>query len=66
VHNDANNPMLSSLEEFGNALVSFSPHLVVIGGLQMMDSFPYEPGGFFSCPHLCPCYIKDHKCNQMQ
>jgi len=36
--------MLSSLEEFGKALVSFSPHLVVIGGLQMMDSFPYEAG----------------------
>lgn len=46
VHNDANNPMLQSLEKFDSALKSFSPHLIIVSGLQMMDNFPFEPGLF--------------------
>jgi len=44
VHSDDNNPMLSSLEKFGLALTSFSPHLIIVSGLQMLDSFPFKPG----------------------
>ena len=44
VHRDMNNPMVSSLEEFSAALPVFSPQLVVVGGLQMMDNFPFKEG----------------------
>ena len=47
LHNDDNNPMLSSLEKFDFALKSFSPHLIIVSGLQMLDSFPFEPGALF-------------------
>ena len=36
--------MLSSLEKFGSALRSFSPHLVIVSGLQMLDNFPFAQG----------------------
>ena len=44
VHKDMFNPYLSSLENFANDLVKFSPSLIVIGGLQMMDGFPFKTG----------------------
>nr|CAD7601871.1 unnamed protein product [Timema genevievae] len=44
VHNDANNPMITSLEKFDEALSRFNPNLLVVGGLQMMDSYPFEEG----------------------
>ncbi|XP_053315960.1 ADP-dependent glucokinase-like [Spea bombifrons] len=44
VHSDSHNPMLDSLEDFKEQLEDFQPDLLVIGGLQMMDSFPFKPG----------------------
>ncbi|XP_063596795.1 ADP-dependent glucokinase-like [Penaeus indicus] len=44
VHSDDSNPTLSSVEEFGGHLPSFKPHLLVVGGLQMMDNFPFQSG----------------------
>lgn len=44
VHSDTHNPMIDSLEDFRAQLESFEPDLLVIGGLQMMDSFPFKPG----------------------
>jgi ADP-dependent glucokinase len=44
VHKDISNPYLTSLENFANDLVKFSPSLIVIGGLQMMDNFPFKTG----------------------
>ncbi|KAJ8720059.1 hypothetical protein PYW07_012102 [Mythimna separata] len=44
VHNDENNPLLSSLEKFDEHLPVFSPHLLVISGLQMMDNYPFKVG----------------------
>ncbi|KAG8444105.1 hypothetical protein GDO86_009335 [Hymenochirus boettgeri] len=44
VHSDSHNPMIDSLEDFKLHLESFNPDLLVIGGLQMMDSFPFKPG----------------------
>ncbi|PZC82162.1 ADP-dependent glucokinase [Helicoverpa armigera] len=44
VHNDENNPLLSSLEKFDEHLPGFSPHLLVISGLQMMDNYPFKVG----------------------
>jgi len=44
VHHDLNNPLVSSLEDFSAALPSFSPQLLVVGGLQMMDNFPFREG----------------------
>ena len=44
IHCDESNPLLSSLEDFANDLITFSPSLIVIGGLQMMDGFPFKEG----------------------
>ncbi|CAK1582984.1 unnamed protein product [Parnassius mnemosyne] len=45
MHNDENNPLLSSLEKLGEYLPSFKPNLLVISGLQMMDNFPFKRDG---------------------
>ncbi|XP_038212402.1 ADP-dependent glucokinase [Zerene cesonia] len=45
MHNDENNPLLSSLEKLGEHLVKFTPNLLVISGLQMMDNFPFKQNG---------------------
>lgn len=42
MHNDENNPLLSSLEKFGEYLPVFNPNLLVISGLQMMDNYPFK------------------------
>jgi len=52
VHNDDNNPILSSLEKFGVALKSFAPHLIIVCGLQMLDNFPFKPGVLLLCRYL--------------
>ncbi|XP_026286281.1 ADP-dependent glucokinase-like [Frankliniella occidentalis] len=44
LHNDDTNPTLSSLEDFQAALEAFEPDLLVVGGLQMMDNFPFQKG----------------------
>lgn len=44
VHNDDNNPLVSSLEEFDKLLKQFNPNLLVVSGLQMMDNYPYSEG----------------------
>ncbi|GAB1598068.1 ADP-dependent glucokinase-like [Argonauta hians] len=43
VHKDKSNPLLESLEIFSRELLNFKPSLLIIGGLQMMDNFPYKP-----------------------
>ncbi|XP_013136312.1 PREDICTED: ADP-dependent glucokinase [Papilio polytes] len=45
MHNDENNPLLSSLEKVGEHLPNFKPNLLVISGLQMMDNFPFKQDG---------------------
>lgn len=45
MHNDENNPLLSSLEKFGESLPEFDPNLLVISGLQMMDNYPFKKNG---------------------
>lgn len=45
MHNDENNPLLSSLEKFGEYLPDFRPNLLVISGLQMMDNYPFKKDG---------------------
>ncbi|XP_008309175.1 ADP-dependent glucokinase [Cynoglossus semilaevis] len=44
IHSDDHNPYLASMEEFGKNLEDFKPDLMVVGGLQMMDNFPFQPG----------------------
>lgn len=41
LHNDAQNPLISSLENFQDSFADFDADLLVIGGLQMMDNFPF-------------------------
>lgn len=36
--------MISALEELDKVLPEFKPDLLVIGGLQMMDNFPFDDG----------------------
>ncbi|CAL1528501.1 unnamed protein product [Lymnaea stagnalis] len=42
LHSDHINPFIEGMEDFIETVTSFKPALVVIGGLQMMDNFPYE------------------------
>lgn len=44
IHSDSSNPTLSTVETFAEQLATFRPHLFVVGGLQMMDNFPFTPG----------------------
>lgn len=46
MHNDRNNPTVSSLEYFGEILPKFKPDLLVVSGLQMMDNYPFSEGKF--------------------
>ena len=61
VHNDQFNPMLTMIEEFEEEMRKFNPKLFVLGGLQMMDNFPFPPGRlrhnkpFF--PAVCAFYM---------
>lgn len=45
IHNDANNPLLSSLEKFDEVVSAFEPDLFIISGLQMMDNYPVKLDG---------------------
>ncbi|ESO93611.1 hypothetical protein LOTGIDRAFT_118992 [Lottia gigantea] len=44
LHSDNSNPYLKALEDFQREIKSFNPSLIVVGGLQMMDNFPFEAG----------------------
>ncbi|XP_063049335.1 ADP-dependent glucokinase [Engraulis encrasicolus] len=44
VHSDEHNPYLDSMEAFERQLLDFQPDLLVVGGLQMMDNFPFKEG----------------------
>ncbi|KAK1792954.1 hypothetical protein P4O66_001679 [Electrophorus voltai] len=44
IHSDDHNPYLDSMEEFEKRLQTFKPDLLVVGGLQMMDNFPFKQG----------------------
>ena len=32
------------MDDFAEKLQDFDPDLLVVGGLQMMDNFPFKPG----------------------
>lgn len=42
IHNDFSNMMLASMDSFMEALRTFKPSLLIIGGLQMLDNFCFE------------------------
>ncbi|KAL4623873.1 ADP-dependent glucokinase-like [Arapaima gigas] len=44
IHSDNHNPYLASMYDFEQKLQDFQPDLLVIGGLQMMDNFPFKQG----------------------
>lgn len=44
LHTDVNNPYLKSLDTLKQVCKAEDPAVVVIGGLHMMDSFPYKEG----------------------
>ena len=46
VNSDVSNPKLEGLEEFRQQIRDFKPNAVVIGGLQMMDSYPHAEGKY--------------------
>ena len=43
IHNDYSNMMLASLESFVKSIHKFNPSLVIVGGLQMLDNFQFDP-----------------------
>nr|CAB3220222.1 ADP-dependent glucokinase-like [Phallusia mammillata] len=44
IHSDNHNPTIHSLESFAEAYKAFKPKLLVVGGLQMMENFPFKSG----------------------
>ena len=42
VHSDHFNPTIQTLEPFMEAYKDFKPSLLVVGGLQMLDNFPFR------------------------
>ncbi|XP_048830504.1 ADP-dependent glucokinase isoform X2 [Brienomyrus brachyistius] len=44
IHSDKHNPYLASMGHFEQQLRGFQSDLLIIGGLQMMDSFPFKEG----------------------
>ncbi|KAJ4947025.1 hypothetical protein JOQ06_009067 [Pogonophryne albipinna] len=44
IHSDDHNPYLDSMAAFADKLKGFDPDLLVVGGLQMMDNFPFQSG----------------------
>lgn len=44
IHSDDHNPYLASMEKFAEKLRDYKPDLLVVGGLQMMDNFPFQSG----------------------
>lgn len=44
IHNDRHNPGASGFEEMEKILPEFKPDLLIISGLQMMDSYPFKEG----------------------
>lgn len=47
IHNDVNNPMISSFDVFDKVLATYDPDLLVVSGLQMMDNYPFREGKLF-------------------
>ncbi|XP_076582381.1 ADP-dependent glucokinase [Chaetodon auriga] len=44
IHSDDHNPYLDSMDDFAEKLKDYNPDLLVVGGLQMMDNFPFQSG----------------------
>ena len=46
IHNDKQNPTVSSLEDLDLFLKKgkYNPNLLVVSGLQMMDNYPFQIG----------------------
>ena len=45
VHSDEHNPYLKSLDKFQEKVLEFSPSVLVVAGLHMLDNFPgFNPG----------------------
>lgn len=44
VNNDVHAPLLKPIEQLEEELVSFAPKLLTVGGLQMLDTYPFKPG----------------------
>lgn len=44
VHSDESNPYIETLEGFEAEIKKFKPAALVVGGLQMLDNFPFEEG----------------------
>ncbi|KAJ8309330.1 hypothetical protein KUTeg_014204 [Tegillarca granosa] len=44
VHSDNSNPYIDTLEDLEKEIKDFKPSVLVVGGLQMMDNFPFKEG----------------------
>ena len=44
VNSDVHTPYLKPIEQLEKDLVSFAPKLLTVGGLQMLDTFPFQAG----------------------
>jgi ADP-dependent glucokinase len=44
VHSDESNPYIETLEGLEAEIQAFKPSALVVGGLQMLDNFPFKEG----------------------
>lgn len=44
VHSDESNPYIETLEGLEAEIKRFKPTALVVGGLQMLDNFPFQDG----------------------
>jgi ADP-dependent glucokinase len=44
LHSDVNNPYLKSLDDLKAVTKAYDPDVVIIGGLHMLDNFPFKAG----------------------
>ncbi|CAG2230494.1 ADP-dependent glucokinase-like [Mytilus edulis] len=44
VHSDNSNPLLETVDDLEKEILKFDPSVLVVGGLQMMDNFPFQEG----------------------
>lgn len=55
MHSDESNPYIETLEGFEAEIKKFKPAALVVGGLQMLDNFPFEEGNnnYLSTIYIC-------------
>lgn len=65
MHSDESNPYMETLEGFEAEIKKFKPAALVVGGLQMLDNFPFEEGNddYLSTINILYSQERCHHCD---